>query len=100
MSIESFKSSKLNRLLFREKPVYALVCLGREGEWYASILAKAIDCTYPHIVKIIKDFKALGLIVVKEEGRRKRIELTRSGRAVSQALTESSELFEREGKKG
>jgi len=71
-------------LFFRIKPVDALVSLFDEKrEWYASSLAKEIDCTFPHIIKILRDFKELGIVSFEEKGRKKFIFLTPKGRQLA-----------------
>ena len=71
-------------LFLRTKPVNALIALSREEQdWYASSLAKEIDCTFPHIIKILSKFKKLGLVSFKPEGRKKLVFLTSKGRKIS-----------------
>ena len=68
-------------LFFRTKPGNAILALSDEkGEWYASSLAKEIDCTFPHIIKVLGKFGALGLVSFKERGRKKLVFLTASGK--------------------
>jgi len=67
-------------IFFKEKPVNALAQLADdERSWYASMLAKEIDCTYPHIVNILDKFHEHDLIETEEEGRVKKITLTSQG---------------------
>jgi len=71
-------------LFLRTKPVNALIALSREEQaWYASSLAKEIDCTFPHIIKLLSKFKELGLVSFKADGRKKLIFLTSKGRKIS-----------------
>ena len=71
-------------LFLRTKPVNALIALSREGQvWYASSLAKEIDCTFPHIIKLLSRFKELGLVSFKPEGRKKLVFLTAKGRQIA-----------------
>jgi len=68
----------------RTKPVNAIIALGRkEQAWYASSLAKEIDCTFPHIIKLLSKFKELGLVSFKPEGRKKLVFLTPKGQKIS-----------------
>ena len=68
----------------RPKPVNAIIALHTGGkEWYASSLAKEIDCTFPHIIKILSRFEERGLVSFKAEGRKKLIFLTSKGRKIS-----------------
>ena len=46
---------------------------------YASVLAKQIDCTYSHVVKILQEMQKSELIRFKKEGRLKLLELTKKG---------------------
>ena len=71
-------------LFFRIKPVKAIIALSNEkNEWFASSLAKDIDCTFPHIIKILSGFKELELVSFKIDGRKKHILLTNKGRQIS-----------------
>lgn len=72
--------SMLPPIFFKEKPVYALAHLADDEKvWYASLLAKEIDCTRPHMNNIMDKFKEKGLIETEEEGRVKKISLTSQG---------------------
>ncbi len=50
---------------------------------YASVLAKQIDCTYSHVVKILQEMQKADLINFKKEGRLKLLELTKRGKEVA-----------------
>ncbi len=69
--------------LFRDKPAKVLLALFNNAETtYASELAKEVDCTYPHMVKVLAGFKEFGLIDVSSTGRVKPIVLTQKGRKI------------------
>ena len=71
-------------VFLRVKPVNALIALATdEKEWYASSLAKEIDCTFPHITKLLSKFEELGLVSFKPKGRKKLVFLTPKGLKVS-----------------
>ncbi len=45
-------------VLFKKKPAMSLIFLrDKKQEWYASKLAKKVDCTYPHMVNVLKKFE-------------------------------------------
>ena len=46
---------------------------------YGSILAKEVDCTYSHSVKILQTLKKMGLVTFEKQGRIKLIKLTKKG---------------------
>lgn len=72
-------------IVFREKPALVLAALADQSrEWYAAILAKEADCTYPHIMRVLSDFERIGLITGQEHGRKRIISLTSRGKAVAQ----------------
>jgi DNA-binding MarR family transcriptional regulator len=50
---------------------------------YGSILAKEVDCTYSHAVKILQSLEKLGLVVFEKKGRIKLIKLTKRGQEVA-----------------
>jgi len=67
-------------VFFREKPAMMLVELkNANSNVYASVLAKQIDCTYSHVVKILQEMQKSDLIKFKKEGRLKLLELTKKG---------------------
>ncbi len=75
--------------LFREKPAKTLVALtDQNSEWYASSLAKKIDCTFPHMIKTLSVFSDLGLVSFKERGRKKLVFLTPKGKKIASLVKE------------
>lgn len=73
--------------IFREKPALMLLTLlNSENQVYASTISKKIDCTYSHIVKILKEFEKEGLITFNKKGRLKIINLTKKGEDVSRSI--------------
>ncbi|MBT5740136.1 hypothetical protein HOI26_03475 [Candidatus Woesearchaeota archaeon] len=71
-------------VFFREKPAMMLVELkNASSQVYASVLAKQIDCTYSHVVKILQEMQKAELINFKKEGRLKLLELIKKGRDVA-----------------
>lgn len=82
-----FEKNLLFDLILREKPSLALLYLKDSTiSWYSSLLAKKVDCTYPHIIKIISMFQELDLVKFERKGRRKVITLTNKGEEVSLTL--------------
>jgi len=74
-------------VFFREKPAMMLVELkNANSQVYASVLAKQIDCTYSHVVKILQEMQKADLINFKKEGRLKLLELTQKGRDIAQNI--------------
>ncbi len=70
----------LSQVFFNEKPVRVLAALAKQDRvWYASTICKEIDCTYPHMVKILGIFNKYGIITSEEHGRIKIIRLTEKG---------------------
>ena len=59
---------------------------------YGSILAKEIDCTYSHAVKILQTLEELDLVVFEKKGRIKVIQLTKKGKEVADAIDEIQKL--------
>ena len=74
-------------VFFRKKPALMLIALKRSGRArYGSILAKEVDCTYSHAVKILQTLEELGLVVFEKRGRIKVIQLTKKGKEVADAI--------------
>ena len=71
-------------VFFREKPSLMLVHLkNSEMDVYASSLAKKIDCTYSHVVKILQEMEKHELINFDKQGRLKLLTLTKKGSDVA-----------------
>ncbi|MBW3020370.1 hypothetical protein KY334_03660 [Candidatus Woesearchaeota archaeon] len=81
------KNKKIFNVLFREKPAMMLVeLMNAKGELYASSLAKKIDCTYSHVVKVLQEMEDSGLINFDKQGRLKLLILTKSGKDVAESI--------------
>ena len=71
-------------IFFRRKPALMLVALRKMSKVrYGSVLAKEVDCTYSHAVKILQTLESLGLVSFQKKGRIKLIELTKKGEEIS-----------------
>ena len=80
-------------IFFRRKPAMMLVSLKRNSRMrYGSILAKEVDCTYSHAVKILQTLEELGLVVFEKRGRIKVIQLTKKGNEVADAIEDIQKL--------
>ena len=75
----------LVKMFFREKPVKILTSL-KNGPKYATIVAKEIDCTYSHTIKLLDSFRDLGLVEFDKKGRIKVITLTEDGMELAHAI--------------
>jgi DNA-binding MarR family transcriptional regulator len=71
-------------IFFRRKPALMLVALKRMSRArYGSVLAKEVDCTYSHAVKILQSLEKLNLVVFEKKGRIKLIKLTNRGQDIA-----------------
>ena len=83
----SSRNKKIFGVFFREKPAMMLVnLLNAQQEQYASHLAKDVDCTYSHIVKILIEMQKADLVTFQKEGRLKILKLTKKGEEVAKAI--------------
>jgi len=74
-------------IFFRRKPAMMLVALKRIARVrYGSVLAKEVDCTYSHAVKILQSLEKLGLVGFEKKGRIKLIKLTKKGTEVAENI--------------
>lgn len=55
-------------------------------EVYASSLAKQVDCTYSHVVKILKEMEGAGLVNFEKTGRLKLLSLTKTGTEIADKI--------------
>jgi DNA-binding MarR family transcriptional regulator len=82
-------------LFFRRKPAMMLIALKRVNKAkYGSILAKEVDCTYSHAVKILQALEQLGLVVFEKQGRIKIIKLTKKGREIAESIESIQKLLD------
>lgn len=81
------KNKEIFNVFFREKPAMMLVGMLRASkakqEVYASSLAKQVDCTYSHVVKILQQMEREGIVSFDKQGRLKLLTLTRKGEDVA-----------------
>ena len=74
-------------LFFRRKPAMMLIALKKVSRAkYGSQLAKEVDCTYSHAVKILQTLEELGLVSFQKNGRIKIIKLTKRGTDVEEHI--------------
>ena len=64
-----------------------------KNEIYASSLAKNIDCTYSHVVKILQEMQKAGLINFDKQGRLKLLTLTKKGTEVADHIERIKNLL-------
>lgn len=84
---KEFKMKDNFDIFFRRKPALMLVALKRIARVrYGSILAKEVDCTYSHAVKILQSLERLGLVIFEKKGRIKLIKLTKKGQEVAENI--------------
>ncbi len=78
------KNKEIFNVFFREKPAMMLVTLkNSKTEIYASSLAKVIDCTYSHVVKILQEMEKADLVRFEKNGRLKLLTLTKKGEQIA-----------------
>lgn len=74
-------------VFFREKPAMMIIGLkNAKTEMYASSIAKQVDCTYSHVVKILKEMQKAGLVNFEERGRMNLLTLTKTGQEVADKI--------------
>lgn len=72
---------------FRKKPALILIALRRGARLrYGSLLAKEVDCTYSHAVKILQSLEKFALVAFEKKGRIKLIKLTNKGQDVADSI--------------
>lgn len=79
-------------VFFRRKPAMILVALRKnQKNRYGSILAKEVDCTYSHAVKILQEMEKAKLVTFEKHGRIKTIGLTDSGNKIAEFIEKIEE---------
>ena len=64
-----------------------------KNDIYASSLAKQIDCTYSHVVKILQEMSDAGLVNFDKQGRLKLLTLTKKGQEVAEHIEKIRQLL-------
>ncbi|MEM4641469.1 MAG: winged helix DNA-binding protein [Candidatus Pacearchaeota archaeon] len=81
-------------IFFRKKPAMILIALRKSGRArYGSLLAKEVDCTYSHAVKILQNLEKYNLVAFEKKGRIKLIKLTNKGQQVAEAIQKIKNVF-------
>jgi len=81
-------------VFFRRKPAMILVALKKNlKNRYGSILAKEVDCTYSHTVKILQEMERAGLVGFEKQGRIKVIQLTDNGNKIADHIGRIKDLL-------
>ncbi len=90
------KVKSLTSFFLREKPTNMLIQLKKnERKRYASVLAKEVDCTYSHTVRILQELEKRGLITFDKRGRLKVITLTKEGSEIATVLQKLLSLLDK-----
>ena len=88
------KQVDIFEVFFRRKPAMILVALRNNPKArYGSVLAKEVDCTYSHAVKILQEMERNRLVTFEKIGRIKTIELTESGENVADHIERIREIL-------
>ncbi len=74
----------LENLFLHEKPARLLI--SAKTPKYATQLAKEADCTFSHTVKLLDQFKMMGLVSFVKTGRIKMVSLTDDGKEIANYL--------------
>lgn len=81
-------------IFFRRKPAMMLLALKKISRTrYGTILAKEVDCTYSHAVKILQSLERLNLVVFEKKGRIKLIKLTKKGQEMAENIENIRKLL-------
>ena len=81
-------------VFFRKKPAMMLVALRNSAKnRYGSVLAKEVDCTYSHAVKILQEMQESKLVHFEKQGRIKTISLTDNGHKIAEHIEKIRNLL-------
>lgn len=88
------KISLIKHILFRDAPYLLLMALYDERETtFSSAIAKKVNVTYSHVVKIISIFEKENIVGFDKKGRIKKLTLTKKGQDIALYLKKASELM-------
>lgn len=77
----------------RDKPARALLAIRDLAPAYPSAVAKEIDSTVPHTLKILAEMEREGLVTSAPEGRIRRLFLTDRGQRAAAAISDLIEAL-------
>ena len=81
------RKKNIFEVFFRRKPAMILVALKKNlKNRYGSVLAKEVDCTYSHTVKILQEMERARLVSFEKQGRIKIITLTEQGNKIAEYI--------------
>ncbi|MFH1972353.1 MAG: winged helix DNA-binding protein [archaeon] len=90
----SKKNKEIFEVFFRRKPAMILVALRQSHKnKYGSVLAKEVDCTYSHAVKILQEMEKSKLVSFEKQGRIKTIALTENGNRVAEYIEKIKQIL-------
>ena len=79
---------------FRKKPALILMALRKNARArYGSLLAKEVDCTYSHAVKILQSLEKYNLVAFEKKGRIKLIKLTNKGQEIADSMQKIRDMI-------
>ncbi len=88
------KKKDIFDVFFRKKPAMILVALRNDmRNKYGSVLAKEVDCTYSHAVKILQEMEKARLVNFEKQGRIKVIRLTENGTRIAENIERIKNLL-------
>mgnify|MGYP001613554009 CR=1 FL=1 len=88
------KKKDIFEVFFRRKPAMILVALRSSNKnRYGSVLAKEVDCTYSHAVKILQEMEKAKLVNFEKQGRIKMIKLTENGDKIAESIERIKNLL-------
>lgn len=88
------KLKNIFEVFFRRKPAMILVALRQSSKArYGSVLAKEVDCTYSHAVKILQEMEKAKLVEFEKQGRIKTIKLTSTGDKIAESIEKIKNLL-------
>ena len=88
------KKKDIFEVFFRRKPAMILVALRSSNKnRYGSVLAKEVDCTYSHAVKILQEMEKAKLVNFEKQGRIKVIKLTENGDKIAESIEKIKSLL-------
>ena len=81
-------------VLFRKQPIKMIIALRQQrSTTHITSVAKEIDCTYSHVVKLMNILHHYKYVTFEKRGRLKIISLTAKGNELAEHLSNIKELL-------
>ncbi len=78
----------IGELIMHKKIAKMITVLLQENKWTLSKLSKETGLSFPYVIKKVKEFEKIGIIITTKEGKNRIIALTEKGAKIAIKINE------------